>query len=134
MRFEIARSKVWGWLWALLGATAERSVVKVDAEGVDITFGAFRQRLAFSELQDIGVWEREVPWYRSSIGWRTNFIDTVALLGMARNVVRLELKAPRLVWLLGWPVRCRFVKLSMQDPDAFVAAVASHLARGLRAS
>lgn len=129
MRFEIARSPVWRWLLAGLGATERRSVVEVDDEAVDVTFGFFHQRIPFSELKGASVAMRTVPWYLYGIGWRTNLAGGVGLIGAARDIVKLELAKPRRVSIAGLPVTCRELYISMQEPDAFVAALGPKVAR-----
>lgn len=129
MRFEIARTPTWRWLLAALGATASRSFVEVAEDGVDVRFGSFHQHIPYSELKSASVAMREVPWYRYSIGWRTNLRGGVGLIGAARDIVKLELTRPRRVSLAGLPVSCRELYISMEAPDAFVAALGPRVAR-----
>ncbi|MEW6430796.1 MAG: hypothetical protein AB1730_04745 [Myxococcota bacterium] len=126
MKFQIDRTPTWRWLLALLGATEARSFVDVREREVEVRFGFFHQTIPLAEIRGAEVAMRRVPWYAYSIGWRTNFAGAVGLIGAARNVVKLSLGRSRRVFL-GLPVECRELYVSMENPDAFVAALQSRL-------
>lgn len=128
MRFQIDRTPTWSWLLAAFGATKDHSFVDVRDREVEVRFGFFHQTIPLTEIRAASVAMRTVPWYRYGIGWRTNLSGTVGLIGAARNVVKLELSRSRRV-NLGLPVNveCRELYVSMEEPDAFVAALQPRL-------
>jgi hypothetical protein len=129
MDFAIARSPTWGWLLSAFGASAKRSVVRMEDDALDVEFGSFHQRISYSDIQSASVVARRLSGWRYSIGWRTNLAGTVALLGAAENVVGLELSKPfaaKLVPLFP-KVSCHTLNISLEAPDAFVIALRSKL-------
>ena len=62
---------------------------------------------------------------RWSIGWNLVLVGTKALVvnGSWANMVELRLAPPLISRLLLVPVRCTCVRLSLDDPDAFLAAL-----------
>jgi hypothetical protein len=129
MRFQIDRTPTWSWLLAALGATKDLSFVEVRDREVEVRFGSFHETIPLSELRAASVAMRTVPWYRYGIGWRSNLNGKVGLIGAARNVVKLELSRSRRVDI-GLPlmkVECRELYVSMEEPDAFVAALQPRL-------
>ena len=129
MRFLMSLSPTWRWLLALLGATTERSYVDVGADGLEVRFGSFLQRIPFREVIGAMVYIRTAPWYAYSIGWRTNLRGGVALIGAPKNLVKLELRTARRVSLMGIPTTMRELYVSLEDPDAFVQAVRPHVGK-----
>lgn len=124
--FAIARSPRFAWLLALFGATADRAQVRLHPDSLDVEFGPFHERLPLSEVVGVEVAYREVPWWRRSLGWRTDLVGTVALVGRSANLVRLTLEPARRVRVFPWAwARCRELLVSLEEPDAFVAAVRS---------
>ncbi len=129
MDFQIARSPTWGWLLTAFGATAENSVVCIEPEVLDVRFGTFHHRIPLADIRSASVVARRLTGWRYSIGWRTDLVGTLALLGAAQNVVGLELSKPfeaKLVPLFP-KVSCHTLKISMEAPDAFVIALRSRL-------
>jgi hypothetical protein len=123
MKYQMAKAKVWWPLLAALGATERRSYVAIDGDALEARFGLFRRRIPLSEISASSLAMKKVPWYRYSIGWRTDFVRRVALLSAARNVVGLKLKRARWTWLLGFPVRMGELFISMEDPEGFLKAL-----------
>lgn len=126
MRFQIDRTPAWRWLLALFGATEARSYVDVREREVEVRFGFFHQTIPLTDIRAAEVAMRKVPWYAYSIGWRTNLMGAVGLIGAARNVVKLSLAKSRRVFI-GLPVECRELYVSMEQPDALVAALQPRL-------
>jgi hypothetical protein len=124
MTYTISRSPSWRWLLGLLGATQDRSQVRLDGDALDVWFGPFHERIALGELTGVAVAHRRLPWWKYSLGWRSNLVGTVALLGTPANVVRLSLARSRMVRLFpGVRVPCKALLISLEAPDDFVAAV-----------
>jgi hypothetical protein len=120
MRTSIHRSNwVKPLLW-LFGGTDERSYVEIDGDSVHVRFGfLFDERVPLTNIVEA---ERQHWPLLSGIGWRTNLIDSVALVGSYSNVVRLEI-APRKWMKVLFPVRVKYLYVSVDDPDAFVSEI-----------
>lgn len=123
MKFEMAAGS-WWWLLTLLGATRRGSFLEVEEGALEARFGPmFDQTYRFDELSSVSLHSRQIPWYRTGIGWRTNLVNAIALISSPRNVVKIALKQPRLTWLVGIPVRMKDLYVSLEDPDRFLAAM-----------
>jgi hypothetical protein len=121
--FFIQRSPAWKWLLVPFGATRDSSVVTLENDSIDLRFGYFHEVIHLNDLEQADFVAEKVPWYRYSIGWRSNFQGKVGLIGDSKNVVRLKLKQRRWVSLMGVPVPCDEVSISMEAPQAFLHAV-----------
>jgi hypothetical protein len=123
MKFEMAAGS-WWWLLALFGATKRSSFLGIEEGELEVRFGPlFDQTYRFDEVSSVSLAARRVPWYRTSIGWRTNLVNAIGLISSPRNVVRIALKRPRLTWLVGIPVRMRDLYVSLEEPDRFLDAM-----------
>lgn len=120
MRTSIHRSNwVKPLLW-LFGGTDARSYVEIDGDSVHVRFGfLFDERIP---LKNIVKAERQHWPLLGGIGWRTNLIDSIAVVGSHSNVVRLEI-APRMWMKVLFPVRVEYLYVSVDDPDAFVSEI-----------
>lgn len=130
MNFQISRTPTWAWLLSVFGATKANSVVTVEQDTLDVHFGFFHHRLPLTNLKSAGVVARKLPWYRYSLGWRTDFQGRIALMGEAANVVELQFSTPfeARVAPLTPMIRCHTLLISMEAPDAFVAELGRRLA------
>lgn len=124
MRFSMAKAGVWKPLLVLLGATDGNSYLELDGDAVVARFGLFTRRFPLGEVTQGRLVARQLPWYRSSIGWRSDLVRRVALLSSTRNVVGLTLREAKWGWMMGVPVRLGELFVSLEDPDAFLAALA----------
>jgi hypothetical protein len=119
-RFAIRRERwVRPFLWPLAG-TASRSYVDVSVDGVRIKYGFFDMRIALDEIESVqpGRW----PWW-GGLGWRSNLVGRIGLVASYRGIVDIRLRSRRWVWLVIVPAPCNRVTLSLEDPDAFLAAL-----------
>jgi hypothetical protein len=124
MTYTISRSPFWRWLLALFGATEGRSQVRLHPDALDVQCGPFHERIALGDLEEVAVAHRQLPWWRYSLGWRTDLLGRVALVGAPANLVRLTLASRRWVRLFpGVRVPCRELLVSLEAPDDFVRAV-----------
>ena len=119
-RFAIARSRWWRPLLALFGGTAARSYVTVNDDGCVARFGFNRIALPHEHIAaaEVGKW----PWY-GGIGWRTNFKDTLGLIGTRDGVVLITLAAPVRTRLLKIPITVTKLYVSVEDPQGVIAAL-----------
>lgn len=125
MRTSIHRSNwVKPLLW-LFGGTDARSYVELDGDSVHIRFGfLFDERIPIKNIVEV---ERQHWPMLAGIGWRTNLIDSIAVVGSHSNVVRLEI-SPRQWMKVLLPVRVKSLYVSVDDPDTFVAEIRSRIA------
>lgn len=118
-RFLIRRDRAWGWLLVPFGATNSRSYVAIDAEQrtLDVRFGfLFHERIAIDNIASA----EPTSWpLLAGIGWRTNLVSRIGLIGSYGEVVRLRLKTPQLM-TMPIPVRCSTLCISVVNRDAFL--------------
>jgi len=114
-------------LWPF-GGTGARSYVEIGAEVLRVRFGwLFDRYIPLAEIEDVrrGSW----PWY-GGIGWRTNLVSRIGLVGSYSGIVDIALKSRRLTWLLILPIPCKRLTVSLEDPDGFVEALRGRLTQG----
>jgi hypothetical protein len=120
MKTEIRRSRWIRPLLALFGGTAERSYVEVEGDALHVRFGyLFDERIPLDAIASV---DRSRWPLLGGLGWRSNLVDTVALVGSYDDVVRLRLSRPMPVRLLV-RIPCDTLYLSVENPDAFVAEI-----------
>ena len=108
----------WRPLLLVGGATRENSYVEFDDHDVTFCFGMLFGRTV-PRSQIASVRRRSWPIW-AGIGWRTDFVRMVGLIGSYDNVVELELKEPVQFWRIA---RCTRLAISLEQPDEFVAAL-----------
>jgi hypothetical protein len=120
MRFALRVDRLLRWLLFLFGVRDETAYVRVEADAVLVHFGFYRCRLPRANI----VAARRAParWYYG-IGWHLDFSGGMMVNGSRANLVELELEPRLLLWLIGIPTRCRWLFLSLEQPDAFIAAL-----------
>jgi hypothetical protein len=59
----------------------------------------------------------------AGVGWKVGLGGQVALLGSQKGVVHVTLREPRKRSVLLIPFTIRHILVSLEDPDAFIAAV-----------
>lgn len=120
-RFSIERARWVRPLLAVFGATDENAWVEIYDDRIEARFGWYylvmpRENIASVALAD---W----PWW-SGAGWRTNFKDTLGLIGGLKNpVVQITLKKPQAIRLLKFPIRMKHLYLSVESPATFVESL-----------
>ena len=118
-RFAMRLDSWWQPLLLAGGATPENSYVELRENDVRLRFGfLFDQTLALSDIESVQ--EMTWPWWYG-VGWRTNFLGQLALIGSHRGVVELKLRQPQRVWGL---MRYRRLVVSLEEPQRFVEAIA----------
>jgi hypothetical protein len=120
MRTEILRSTLVKPLLAAFGGTKERSYVDFDRDALHVRFGwLFDEKIPYERITSA----ERVRWpFIGGLGWRTNFIDTVALVGSYDNVVRLRL-APAVSVRMLKRMDVESLYVSVEDVDAFLAEI-----------
>ena len=120
-RFPILRSSWWAPLLSLFGATPERSYVELADGRLVARFGwLFHHGFLLTDIE--GARRRSWPWLYG-IGWRSNFIGLIGLIGSRGNVVEMRFKRRQRMWLL-LPVSINRLAVSLEDPEAFLEALA----------
>lgn len=120
MKFAMARSRWWKPLLALFSATETRSYVTINERGMVARFGYYRIALPHAQIAAVeaGKW----PWY-GGIGWRTNFKDTIALIGSHDGVVLITLMEPVRATMLRIPVKMTKLYVSVENPGGLIVAL-----------
>ena len=122
MRFPMRLDSWWRPLLALLGATPRRCYVALDGDRVRIRFGIFR----FDVERRCIVRARRVrgKWFWG-IGIHGNLVNTLVVNGSLASLVELRLAPPQTFWLLGLPMRCTRLAISLEQPDTFLHALSA---------
>jgi len=120
-RFPILRSSWWAPLLSLFGATPERSYVELADGRLVARFGwLFNYSFPLADIEGAG--PRSWPLLHG-VGWRSNLFGVIGLIGARENVVEVRLKQRRWVWML-LPLSCNRLAVSLEDPAAFLEALA----------
>ena len=120
MRTEILRSTLIKPLLAAFGGTRDRSYVDFERDALHVRFGwLFDEKIPYERITSA----ERVRWpIIGGLGWRTNFIDTVALVGSYDNVVRLRLSPAVSVRMIK-RMDCESIYVSVEDVDAFLTQI-----------
>jgi len=117
-RYYMKVDPMWRPVVLVGGATRENSYVEFDDHDVTFCFGMlFSHTIQRSNIANVK--RREWPIWLG-VGWRTDFLNSVGLIGSFSNVVEIELKEPITFWRFA---RCTRLAISLEQPDEFVAAL-----------
>jgi hypothetical protein len=124
-RFAIRRD---GWvrpvLW-LFGATTSQSYLEVGPEALRAHYGwVFDKRFAYPEIE--GVTTGRWPWW-GGLGWRSNLVGRLGLIGSYSGIVDIRLRRRRWLWFVVLPLSCKQLSVSLQDPQGFITALEERL-------
>ncbi len=120
MRFPMRLDPWWVPLLAIFGAIPPLSYVAVDADSLRVCFGIFRYRI--TRVQVVGARRVSGNWLYG-IGVHTNFVNGLIVNGSLAGLVELRLNPAQAFWVLFLPTRCTRFYLSLEQPDAFLAAL-----------
>ena len=125
MRTGIHRSNwVKPLLW-LFGGSNARSFVEIDGDTLHVRFGfLFDEKIPLANIVEA---ERQDWPLFAGLGWRTNLIDSIAVVGSYSNVVRLKL-SPRIRMRVLFSVPAESLYVSVDDPDAFISEIRKRIA------
>ena len=119
-RFPIRRDPLWRPLLLLFGATAGRSSVELAEDRLAARFGwLFHHSFPLSEIE--GAARRSWPFFYG-IGWRSNLVGVIGLIGSRAGVVEVRFRRRRWLWML-LPLPCNRLAVSLQDPEQFLEAL-----------
>jgi hypothetical protein len=120
MRFPIRRSPVWVPLLVLFGATADRSYLEVAGDRLVARFGwLFHHSFPLGDVE--GATRRSWPLL-CGIGWRSNLLGIIGLIGSRTGVVEVRFRRRRWLWMV-LPLPCDRLAVSLEDPEAFLEAL-----------
>ena len=124
MRFRI-RVDPWWWPLFLISGITPRSprYVELGERFVRIRLGWLHTEIPRARVVAARRIEGDFRW---SIGWHLVFVGTHALIvnGSWSNMVELRLEPGQVSRALLVPIRYVCVRLSLDDPDGFLAALA----------
>ena len=117
-RYYMKLDPMWRPITLIGGATRENSYVEFDDHDVTFCFGMlFGHTVQRSNIENVK--RRDWPVW-AGVGWRTDFFNTVGLIGSYSNVVEIEVKDPITFWRFA---HCKGLVISLEQPDEFVAAL-----------
>ena len=118
MRFPIRRSSVWVPLLVLFGGTADRSYLEISGDALVARFGwLFHHRFPLGDIE--GAARRSWPLLYG-IGWRSNLLGVIGLIGSHAGVV--EIRFRRWLWML-LPLPFDRLAVSLKEPETFLEAL-----------
>ena len=121
IRFPMLRSPQAAPLLRLFGGTPDRSYLELTADRLTARFGwLFNYSFPLADIEGAG--PRSWPLLHG-VGWRSNLFGVIGLIGARENVVEVRLKQRRWVWML-LPLSCNRLAVSLEDPAAFLEALA----------
>ena len=123
MRFRI-RVDPWWWPLLMIGGVFPGSprYVSLEEHEVHVRLGWLQTR--FPRAHVVAARRIQGDW-RWSIGWNWLFVGTKALIvnGSWTNMVELRLEPEQRSRLLLFPIRYACVRVSLDQPDALLAAL-----------
>lgn len=129
MRFPIRLPEPFPPMSWLFGFRDGSSYVELDERGLRFCYGTADERVP---LQEIGRVHPDTWPLEFGLGARTGPEDTVAYVGSAHGVVRVEFLRPRPmnVWGAFELPNARAAVVSLEDPSAFLDAIEAARTRG----
>ena len=121
MRFPIRFSPVIAEFLGELGMERRNSYVDVGADALDVRMAyAFRSTIPRSSIRAVSKLG-PIPWTCGIgvHGWGGRWVVN----GSLQRVVRIEIEPPAPARVLGVPVKLRDLRISLEDPKGFLAAV-----------
>lgn len=110
------------------GVASRRAYAQLSGGKLHVRFGPmFDEKIPLADIEraEVARWPR---W--AGIGPRTNFRGTVGLISSYGPAVKLTLARPVTVHLFVVPVKCRYLYISVDDPERFVEAVGKRPGEG----
>ena len=119
-RFPVLIKGRWLPLLIPFGVTQERAFVQVGERELRVCFGPlFDYRFPLAEVETVA--PRRWPLW-AGIGPRVDFRGTVAFVGAYENTVEVRFKERQRMRMLV-PVPCERLIVSLEDPEALIAAL-----------
>lgn len=122
-RFEMRVDPFWRPLIVPFGGTDARSYAEItDDKQLHVRFGfLFDHAFALASIDRVATAR---PQWWSGIGWHTNFVGAIRLLGSHDGCVEIHFREPATV---NMPLssRCQTLTISLKLPKEFLAALAA---------
>lgn len=119
-RFPVLIRGRWWPLLIPFGVTQERAFVQVGERELRVCFGPlFDYRFPLEAVETVA--PSRWPFW-AGIGPRVDFRGTVAFVGAYGNTVEVRFKERQRVRMVV-PLQCERLVLSLEDPEAFIAAL-----------
>ena len=119
-KFPLLLSGRWRILLVPFGVTQERAFAQVGERELRVCFGPlFDYRFPLAEVETVA--PRRWPLW-AGIGPRVDFRGMVAFVGAYENAVEVRFKERQRMRMLV-PVPCERLIVSLEDPEAFIAAL-----------
>jgi hypothetical protein len=117
-RFAARIDPIWRPVLLPFGVRESGSYAEVRNHGIHIHFGfLFERTFELDEIESASRWQ---PSWLYGIGFRSNLIGLISLLGSHQGVVRVCLKKRTRSWGV-FPLKR--VAISLQDPEGFLQAL-----------
>jgi hypothetical protein len=124
-KFNIRIDPLWKAPFLLIGATQAKSWVDVADDELDIRMGVGHEHIPLSNVASVSPHEWSLFY---GLGHRTAY-GGIGYVGSTENVIEIKLKQPqKFNLLLGIMGSYGSFFVSVEDPDAFMAAVRSAIA------
>lgn len=118
-RFAFRYDRWCGWLLGLLGHGRRFSHLDVDDTHLAVQMGyGFRALIPRSAISNVRPWSGRV-WGWGVHGWKGRWLVN----GSSHGIMVLDIEPPVRAKVLLIPITLRELAVSLEDPDAFVAAV-----------
>src|SRR5215207_11145258 len=105
----------------LVGVKRSHAAVLVNAERLQVRFGTFRYTIRRTNL--VSARQVQAKW-SYGVGVHSNFVSNLIVNGSLHGLVELQLRQHQRAAILFIPVRYRRLFVSLEDPEAFLAALA----------
>jgi hypothetical protein len=106
-------------LLTVLGTGPGLSGVVIGADTLSVRMGwAFRAEIPLTSITDVRLDDGRVGGIGVH-GWRGRWLVN----GSASGLVAITVDPPARAWTIGFPIRLRLLRVSLEDPEAFVAAI-----------
>ncbi len=119
MTYSMSYSRIMQLLLVPMLLGRRHSRVEVDADSVAVHMGwGFSARIARASIATVAA-DHGIVYGWGVHGWRGQWLVN----GSSKGLVRLDLDPVGRARVLGVPVRLRVLRVSLDDPDGFIAAV-----------
>jgi len=124
IRFEFAYNR-WEPFFTAMGLGPRRARVEVDQRSVTVRLGwGFRSTFPRASITAVAPDTGRIGGWGAH-GWRHVWLVNTS----SRGMVSLTLEPPARATTLGFPLRVERLRLSLDDPDAFIALIAPRAPR-----
>lgn len=123
-RFQISVDARFKPLFVPMGLGPRHARVTLDAQTLRVRLGwAFRATVPLASVRSAA------PDADRVTGWGAHGWGGIWLVnGSSNGLVRVEIEPPVRAWVSGFPVQLRALRVSLQEPDAFVSALREAIA------